>query len=650
MGAAGYVSISGILPTNSQSEGEEEMNRATIGKKLYLAFSAILILIVVLGGLSIFQLTDITNTYDVLLSSYQGVSNNAKNVQISLLTARRHEKDFLARRNKKYIKRMDKTLTDMTTLLREMAEDVDRMKLDSIAAEIQIALKAVSSYGNAFAKVTDQIVAQGGKNTGIRGNMFKLAQALETGIDEIGSPELMVEYLLLRRNEKDFILREDETYIKNAQSVVENMFTVINRVPAENALKNNIQTLSKAYLDSLNAFALNIAGIKTYYPVMSGSTSTVGRSVLKINKQISDIVALKVSDTQKQKRFTIWLLYISCGVIVCIGIVLSFLSVRAIAKPLKRVIQSLNEGAQQVAAASGQVSSASQSLAEGASEQAASIEETSSSLEEMSSMTKQNTDNAQQADTLMEEAKQIVGQANGAMTALTDSIEEISMASQETSKIIKTIDEIAFQTNLLALNAAVEAARAGEAGAGFAVVADEVRNLAMRAADAAKNTAVLIEGTVTKVDDGSTLVQSTNESFAAVAASAAKAAELVAEIALASKEQSQGIGQVTTAVSEMDLVVQQNTAGAEASASASEEMNAQAEQMKQTVYELVAMVEGKQTHGGKTTASDGSTKAYRIQNIQSMPGKAKNKAMATHTAKESAPEEIIPMDDDFKDF
>ncbi len=171
-------------------------------------------------------------------------------------------------------------------------------------------------------------------------------------------------------------------------------------------------------------------------------------------------------------------------------------------------------------------------------------------------------------------------------------MQEISKASEETSKIIKTIDEIAFQTNLLALNAAVEAARAGEAGAGFAVVADEVRNLAMRAAEAAKNTAALIEGTVKKVSDGTSLVKTTSDAFKEVAGSAAKVGELVGEIAAASTEQAQGIEQVNIAVTEMDKVTQQNAATAEESASASEELNAQAEEMKSFVADLAAMVGG----------------------------------------------------------
>ncbi|MBF0523817.1 MAG: hypothetical protein HQK56_01830 [Deltaproteobacteria bacterium] len=283
------------------------------------------------------------------------------------------------------------------------------------------------------------------------------------------------------------------------------------------------------------------------------------------------------------------------GLAVCLLSLVIWLISTNVFKVINRAVLGLNEGSDLVAGSSVQVSLASQTLSEGTSTQAASIEQTSSSLEEMSAMTRHNADNAGQADNLMKETKQIVDAADSYMMQLTASMEEITKASEETSKIIKTIDEIAFQTNLLALNAAVEAARAGEAGAGFAVVADEVRNLAMRAAAAAKSTAGLIENTTNKVGDGAVLAMKTNEVFQVVSKKSAKVVELVGEIAAASSEQAQGLDQINLAVAEMDKVTQQNAATAEESASASETMKAQALSMKNIVAELATIAGGGHT-------------------------------------------------------
>ncbi len=378
----------------------------------------------------------------------------------------------------------------------------------------------------------------------------------------------------------------------------------------------------------------------------------------KLDAMLGSQQQLMKTDMDEAKRLTSLLSTIEWILLfggVLFAALIATMITRSITKPINRIIEGLNEGADQVSSASGQVSSSSQSLAEGASEQAASIEETSSSLEEMSSMTKQNADNANQADNLMKEANQVVGQANDSMSELTTSMEEISKASEETSKIIKTIDEIAFQTNLLALNAAVEAARAGEAGAGFAVVADEVRNLAMRAADAAKNTADLIEGTVKKVNDGSELVTRTNEAFTQVADSSSKVGGLVSEIAAASNEQSQGIDQTNTAVAEMDKVVQENAANAEESASASEELNAQAEQMKGMVDELVTIIGGSASRKADDQGATGTPRAKAAivhhKALSDTEKKAESKEVVVHKARQVRPDQVIPMDEaDFKDF
>jgi len=371
---------------------------------------------------------------------------------------------------------------------------------------------------------------------------------------------------------------------------------------------------------------------------------------LKINqaKETSDN---NMSVARSAVLFT-WIAAV-CGTVL--AIFLGFYLAMSITRPINRVVEGLSEASDQVSAASSQVSGASQQLAEGASEQAAAIEETSSSLEEMASMTKQNAGNANQADQLMDEIKEMVSVASGTMDKLNASMGAISKASEETSKIIKTIDEIAFQTNLLALNAAVEAARAGEVGAGFAVVADEVRNLAMRAAEAAKNTADLIEGTVKQVKEGSELVEKTDKEFREVAASVGKAVNLVGEISAASQEQAQGIGQVNKAVSEMDKVVQQNAANAEESASASEEMNAQAERLKEFVGDLVALVGG--GNGNRISSSAehprfnaaiktgvSQAKASKSKR-QTANGKANVKGYVNFGQRQLQAENDIPLDD-----
>ena len=286
------------------------------------------------------------------------------------------------------------------------------------------------------------------------------------------------------------------------------------------------------------------------------------------------------------------------GLIFICGLYMNYIC-SGIIGGIARVVNGLSNGSEQISSAAAHLTTASQDLAEGSSEQATSLEETSSSLDEMSSMTKQNAGNAIEANTLMVGTSQVVMEAATSMTELTSSMQEISRASEETSKIIKTIDEIAFQTNLLALNAAVEAARAGEAGAGFAVVADEVRNLAMRAADAARNTADLIEGTVNKIKNGSELVMKTSSAFARVAEGSQKIGGLIDEINAASQEQAQGIDQINKAVAEMEKVTQQNAANAEESASAAEELISQAEQMKSFVENLIDLVGGNRNDLGK---------------------------------------------------
>lgn len=434
-------------------------------------------------------------------------------------------------------------------------------------------------------------------------------------------------------------------YVESAQGVLKKMeaYASSNHTEAE---RKPVLAGAEAYLKTLEKLAGNISNMLNDYPKMRKAAHDIESLTEKLETDVMTIVEAKQAQAIAEKKNTILFLYVICGIITLVGIGLAFFSVRAITRPVNRIIRGLSEGAAQVSSAAGQVSSSSQSLAEGSSEQAASIEETSASMEEMSSMTAKNTENASHADNLMKETNRVVSEANTSMDRLTVSMEEISKASDETFKIIKTIDEIAFQTNLLALNAAVEAARAGEAGAGFAVVADEVRNLAMRAADAAKDTAQLIEGTVKKISDGSDLVAATNESFDNVAQSSEKVGNLIAEISEASREQSSGIDQVNTAINEMDKIIQQNAANAEESASATEELNAQAERLKEYVGDLVALVTGKRD---QLSTAHKKEKSAPIQQ-GTRPAENRNKMLTPK--KEVKPDQVIPFDDDddFRDF
>lgn len=345
------------------------------------------------------------------------------------------------------------------------------------------------------------------------------------------------------------------------------------------------------------------AGFVDYYWPKPGHTAPVAKiSYVKGLLEWGWVIGsgIYIDDVEKElSQLLSWVLYFIWGLVIIIAVVGLFLSYRlsrSISRPIDRMIEELTMSAMHVAAASSQVSAASQSFADGASQHAAGLEETSSTMEELSCMTKQNAGHACQADSLMRDTDQFMAVASEAMKELTESMGEISQASEATARIVKSIDEIAFQTNLLALNAAVEAARAGETGAGFAVVAGEVRNLAMRAADAAKNTAALIEDTVKKIHHGSEIVVKTNDAFGRVADGAEKVSKLLEKIAEATQEQTQGIEQINKAVASMDKVVEHSAANAQESASASAEMEAQAKQMKWFVEELTTLVGGGDSH------------------------------------------------------
>ena len=284
-----------------------------------------------------------------------------------------------------------------------------------------------------------------------------------------------------------------------------------------------------------------------------------------------------------------WLIGGALAAATLLGSLLGAVIIGTAKRSLGMLSTALENGATQTSLASGQLATASQLLAEGCSEQGSAVAETSASLEEMSAMIRSTADNADKAKAFANQARAAAQTGVSTMGAMNEAMAAIEASSAEVAQIVKNIDEIAFQTNILALNAAVEAARAGEAGAGFAVVADEVRSLAQRSAAAAKQTAEKIEASIASSRRGSASCDRVGASLEEIMQKVMAADGLVAEIATAAKEQAQGIQQVGVAMTEMDKVTQSNSAGAEQSASAAEELKAQARTLQQTVQVLQAL-------------------------------------------------------------
>jgi len=381
-----------------------------------------------------------------------------------------------------------------------------------------------------------------------------------------------------------------------------------------------------------------------------------GWKVGEIHGAFEVIQSLDQADAQLMASMQ-WAGALIIGSLFLTGVIFALFVIRYVERPISVISEKLLEGAELVAAASKQVADSSLHVASGASEQASSLEETSASLELMASMIRQNSNNARQATGMANSAREAAHEGRQAMGKMSDAIHRIKGSSDETAKIIKSIDEIAFQTNLLALNAAVEAARAGDAGKGFAVVAEEVRNLAKRCADAARSTSNLIEEAQQNAESGVNVSGEVGTKLDAISTSIEKVSHLIEEVATASTEQSQGIDQINHAMSQMDTVTQANAAVGEQAAAASQQLTGQAYELNVMIAGLLSLVSGEET---ATAASRRRALPSPLTDLRSTGSPSRvNRAVERRNETKLAPparlvkrpEEVIALDEeDFKDF
>jgi methyl-accepting chemotaxis protein/methyl-accepting chemotaxis protein-1 (serine sensor receptor) len=496
--------------------------------------------------------------------------------------------------------------------------------------------------------------------TSIRGSMKELL-ALDRGIEVRG---FMKDYTAVDSYQEDYATNMRE--LKQADADLSSLASLppeAKQVLAEIDLLNN-----DAYVANQAVYTAAKGGD------METATKAYAEQFLPLHKRlrtaserllvlVNELTAQQLQEANASIATAPWMMAILIFIAFAVGAFTCF-AVRQINTALHLAVAELGEAASQINSAASEVATSSQSMAQGASEQAATIEETSASSSQINSMAQRNTENSRSTAEMMVGSQTRFEQTNHSLEQMVRAMDDITTSSQKISKIIKVIDEIAFQTNILALNAAVEAARAGEAGMGFAVVADEVRNLAQRCAQAARDTADLIEDSIVKSAGGKSKVDEVASSIRIVTEDSSKMKVLVDEINLGSVEQARGIDQIARSITQMEQVTQGSAANAEQTAAAAEELSAQSRTMRDIIGRLHSMIDSSagdsSLHGARVTPAAGSLsakpRAASVTQIRSTVSFAKStpekKQMPqlAHAGRPARQDQDFPMDDDFKEF
>ncbi|MBD3168443.1 MAG: chemotaxis protein [candidate division Zixibacteria bacterium] len=666
-----------------------------LGAKIGVGFGVLILIACSLGMLAVYNMNNVETESNKLAYEYVPEVEVANNVERFSLATMYANRGWGFTEEEKFYQEGQKNYTEVQKYIEEAKVLADNSPhLVKLKGQITDVEKAVGEYGN-LVEQTKQTFEKLNNN---RAQLDEAAEVYMTNCNDFlaGQNRKMEEDIaadvsddkLVERLQKITIVNDiidvgnatrlaawrsqaerDPKLIRDAQKnfdIMADKFDDLRKITylaVDLERIDNTEHAAEQYKNAMNEFLVNWTALQEINAKRNDAANVVLNGA-KATALAGMEQSLEIAENAASALSTASSVMIT-GLIVAViaGILLAVFITRGITKPINGIIQSLTEGSEQVGSASNQVSSASQSLAEGASEQASSLEETSSAIEEMAGMTKQNADNAAQANTLATDAANAAQRGNDQMSRMSNAMQEIKKSSDETAKIIKVIDEIAFQTNLLALNAAVEAARAGEAGKGFAVVAEEVRNLAMRSAEAAKNTSALIEESQTNADNGVKATEEFTQILNEIITGIKKANDLVSEVSAASNEQSQGINQINTAISQIDQVTQQNASNAEESASASEELSAQAQQMQQIVGDLILIVNGanavKEQQRNADRRAANNTRQHHTPHIKQSGLKDRfrrkqrtsdtdNTALNDNSLQNS--EEVIPLEEDQKEL